>query len=139
MQSLEKKWIENKINLETYNRWHSDYTRQRNLARAQIDKLNKDYSLTNGLMRETISELTDMKALYLQAKTSGKQDLIQTVFYNSLYYENKIYRTPYIIPELGHNELIMREKRLLDIIKKGENFSIPPSGGGEGNRTPVQT
>ena len=26
------------------------------------------------------------------------------------YYDNKVYRTPYLIPELSHNELIMREK-----------------------------
>jgi len=61
------------------------------------------------------------------------------VFDDSLYYEYKVYRTPYLIPELSHNELIMREKNLLYIKKKRGNLAISPSGGGEGNRTPVQT
>jgi hypothetical protein len=53
------------------------------------------------------------------------------VFDNSLYFEDQIYRTPYLIPELAHNELKMREKNLL-YIKKRENCMIPSSGGGEG-------
>lgn len=46
---------------------------------------------------------------------------------------------PYLIPELAHNELKMKEKGLLTIIKKGDSRQRIPSGGGEGNRTPVQT
>jgi hypothetical protein len=61
-----------------------------------------------------------------------KQELIGTVFEHSLYYENRVHRTPYMIPELSHNKLIMREKNLLIWDKKRGNLPISPSGGGEG-------
>ena len=64
LHNLEKKWLAEQINFETYNRWHNDYTKQRNYLRAQID-------------------------------------------------QDKIYRTPYLIPELARNELKMKEKGLL--------------------------
>ena len=66
-----------------------------------------------------------------------KQELLRTVFDNSLYYEDRIYRTPYLISELAHNELKMKEKGLLIINKKGKNREILPLSGGEGIRTPV--
>ena len=34
--SLEKKWIEERISFETYNRWFKDYTGKRNHLRAEI-------------------------------------------------------------------------------------------------------
>ena len=56
-----------------------------------------------------------------------------------VYFEDHIYRTPYLIPELAHNELKMKEKRLLIVTKKGDFLTKIPLGGGEGIRTPVQT
>jgi hypothetical protein len=89
---------------------------------------------------ENIAWLTDMRNVYQSCQTTlQKQELIRTVFDNSLYFEDHIYRTPYLIPELAHNELKMREKTLLYIEKKRENRMILSSGGGEGIRTPVQT
>ncbi len=41
LRSLEKKWIADQVNFETYNRWNADYTKQRNYLRAQIDQLKK--------------------------------------------------------------------------------------------------
>jgi site-specific DNA recombinase len=131
--SLERKWIAEQINFETYNRWHNDFTKQRNYVRAQIDQLNKNTTDIHKLLMENISWLTDMSNVYKSCRTTlQKQELIRLVFDNSLYFEDHIYRTPYLIPELAHNELKMREKNLLYIEKKRENRMILSSGGGEG-------
>jgi hypothetical protein len=61
------------------------------------------------------------------------------VFEHGLYYQDHILRTPYVIPELAHNELILKEKDLLIIEKKRDFREKIPLGGGEGIRTPVQT
>lgn len=139
LRSLEKKWISDQISFETYNRWNGDYTKQRNSLRAQIDQLKKESNTTHALLLQTIDYLTDMRHVFETCNATQKQELVRTVFDNSLYYENKVYRTPYLIPELGHNELIMREKSLLIWEKKRGNLAISPSGGAEGSRTPVQT
>jgi len=140
LQSLERKWIAEQVSFETYNRWHNDLTKQRNYVRAQIDQLNKRSEDMHALLVKNIERLTDIENVYACCTTiAKKQELIRTVFDNSLYYQDRIYRTPYLIPELAHNALIMKEKRLLIINKKGDSLSKIPLSGGEGSRTPVQT
>lgn len=70
-----------------------------------------------------------MRNVYQSCKTTlQQQELIRLVFDNPLYFEDHIYRTPYLIPELAHNELKMKEKGCL--IKKGDSCQRIPSGGG---------
>jgi hypothetical protein len=86
---------------------------------------------------QNIERLTDMENVDLSCPTTAKkQELIRAVFDNALSYQDHIYRTPYLIPELAHNELIMRERRLLFIEKERRNRAVPPSGGGKG--TPIE-
>ena len=139
LRSLEQKWIADQVNFETYNRWYGEYTKQFNYLRSQIDDLKKQDNTTHTLLIQTVDSLSDMRHVFDTCNALQKQQLVRTVFDNSLYYENNIYRTPYLIPEFAHNELIMREKNLLIWEKKRGNFAISPSGGGEGIRTPVQT
>ena len=139
LRSLEQKWIEEKVTFDTYNRWYNDYNKQRNFIKSQIDQLGKNHSDTHRLLAEHIGWLRDVRHLYETANLLQKQEMIRAVFDNSLYYQDKVYRTPYLIPELSHNELIMREKNLLYIEKKRDFLAKIPSGGGEGTRTPVQT
>jgi site-specific DNA recombinase len=140
LQSLERKWIAEQVSFETYNRWHNDLSKQRNYLRAQIDQSNKHTNDTHALLVKNIGLLTDMENVYLSCPTTAKkQELVRVVFDNALWYEDRVYRTPYLIPELAHNELVMRGKRLLFIEKERGNRAVPSSGGGEGIRTPVQT
>jgi len=99
LQSLERKWIAEQVSFETYKRWHNDLSKQRNLIKAQIEHLNKNTSDTHTMLTQNIDRLTDMRSVYLSAqKTSQKQELVRIVFDNSLYYQDRIYRTPYLIP-----------------------------------------
>jgi site-specific DNA recombinase len=106
------------VTFETYNRWFGDYTKQRNYLRARIGQIGKDHGETFGLLRENIGFLTDIGGVYVRADTRQKQELIRTVFDQALYYQDGIYRTPYLIPELAHNELVLKEKGLLIVEKK---------------------
>ena len=113
LRSLEQKWIEIEINYETYNRWHGDYSKQLNYVQAQIDELKKQDNTTHTHLIQTVDPLSTLRHIFDACNTVQKQELVRTVFDNSLYYENKVYRTPFIIPEFTHNKLIMREKNLL--------------------------
>jgi hypothetical protein len=90
LHSPEKKWIAEQISFETYNRWHSDYTKQRNYQRAQIDQLGRGHNDTYTLLTENINWLKDMRHIYHTANLLQKQELIRTVFDNSLFYQDKV-------------------------------------------------
>jgi hypothetical protein len=54
------------------------------------------------------------------------------VFDNSLYYQEGIYRTPYLMQVFTHNEVILKEKRLLLIDahkKSGHKIRSSAHGG----------
>ena len=51
----------------------------------------------------------------------------------SLYYKEGVNRTPYLMPTFSHNELILKEKKLLIIDEKRGNLSVFPSGGAAGS------
>lgn len=139
LHSLEQKWIAEKVTFETYNRWFGDYTRQRSYLRAQVKGLSAGVDSTHSLLINNVGALSDMEYVYTRSNTVQKQQLVRVVFDNGLYYENGSYRTPYLIPQLAHNELIMREKKVLFIEKKGDFFAKIPLGGAGGGRTRVQT
>ena len=76
-----------------------------------------------------------MKFVYNQSDTIEKRALVSKVFDSNLYYENGVYRTPTIVPVLACNELIMKEKGLLEIDKKRDFPEKIPSSGAGGTRT----
>ena len=44
-----------------------------------------------------------------------KQELLRKGFDNGLYYQNGLYRTPYMMPIFHHSILTLKEKRLLEM------------------------
>ena len=139
LYSLEQKWIEEKVTFETYNRWFRDYTHQRSYLHAQVSQLSRGVNAAHALLADNISFLKDMRYVYNISTTTQKHELISVVFDNCLYFQDGVYRTPFLLPQLSHNELIMREKRVLFVEKKGDFFSKIPLGGAGGTRTRVQT
>ena len=139
LESIEQKWISNQMSFETYQRWYSRLTDQRIALKAQIAKLGQDQNETWLLLQDELEKLSDLKYLYNQAQTVEKQNMLKLVFDNSLYYQNKIYRTPYIMEIFTSNTLILKEKGLLIYECTDSKISNPPSGGAGGSRTRVQT
>lgn len=129
LHSMEEKYISNKIEFDTYTKWHSDLTQQRVEAKANIEKLNRDDNELYMLMQDNLEKFTDLKYLYKNLETTEKGEFIRLMFDSKLYYQEGIYRTPYIIPSFSHNILILKEKRLLVLDdKKGLLDKVPLSG-----------
>jgi site-specific DNA recombinase len=133
--SIEEKWITNKINHETYQKWYTIINNNRMMLNTSINRLGQDQNRVYNTLYKTLDYLTDMKFVYTQADLTEKQEIVRLGFDNNLYYQNGVYRTPTMIDELAHNSLIMRDKGLLIYEKKRENFSIPPLSGMDGTRT----
>ncbi|MEO9146925.1 MAG: hypothetical protein ABI237_15355 [Ginsengibacter sp.] len=137
--SVEEKWINNQMSFETYQRWYNDLTQKRMSLRAQISNLSQSQDETWVLLSKQFYKLNDMRSLYNAASTLQKQQIIRMGFDNRLYYQQQVYRTPYIMPIFNHNALILKEKNLL-IIEEKKGFSKKiPSSGAAGIRTLVQT
>lgn len=139
LKSVEEKWINNQIAYDTYSRWFTDLNKQKHSLRARLEKLESKEQDVFERYEEEFRRLSNLKAIYYDASTVRKQELIRVVFDSRLYYKNKAYRTPFLLNLFDANSLIFSEKGLLFIDKKGENFSILPSGGAAGIRTRVQT
>ncbi len=139
LMSIEEKWITNRIQHDTYERWHNELTIKKESLKEQIDKLRHNGDKTFLLLRDQLFYLSDLNYVYTEANTIEKQELIKMVFDDFLYYENGIYRTPYIMEPFIRNELKMREMGYLDYTKKRGNFSIIPSSGAGEIRTLVQS
>ncbi len=110
-----------------------NYAHQRSYLRAQVKGLSAGVDTTHSLLIDNVGGLSDMEYVYTRSNTVQKQQLVRVVFDNGLYYENGSYRTPYLIPQLAHNELIMMEKQVLFIEKKKDFFAKIPLGGAEGS------
>lgn len=107
--------------------------------KAQLDGLNKNDEDIHSLLEKKLVKLTDLNQLYNDCTILQKQHLIRLGFDQQLYYQDGVYRTPSLLPIFVRNELILREKKLLIVEKKGDFLAKIPSGGAEGSRTPVQT
>ncbi len=103
--------------------------------KASIEHLSSDQSKTYRILENNLEKLTDLEFVFNKTNALEKQELINMVFDQKLYYQEGMYRTPTMIDLLSHNCLIMREKGLLDYQKKRGNFSIPPLSGPDGART----
>ena len=116
--SVEKKWIANQLAFETYQRWYRELSQQKMSLKAEMDQLTRGKQTLFILLEKELKILSDMKYVYTSCTTTQKQQLLRLVFDARLYYKDKVYRTPYIMPVFDHNSLTLKEKRLLILDKK---------------------
>jgi hypothetical protein len=63
--------------------------------------------------RYSLSTISDIQGAFNGFAIPHKHRFIREVFDNSLSYAGRVYRTPYLHNLFRHNELILRDKRLL--------------------------
>lgn len=132
LESMEQKYISNKIEFDTYQRWYTQFSTQRLQLQQQLQVLKKDENETWYVLETELEKLTDLNYLYNAATTIQKQQLIRLGFDSRLYYRQGLYRTPYIMPLLAHNSLILKQKNLLLLDEEKEFCREIPRGGAHG-------
>lgn len=120
LDSIEEKFIADQISSDTYRKLDARY-------RAQLidlhNRLTDDTATQNTLVHtfeQQLPRLTNIRSLYHHAPLSDKKLLIRSVFNSGLSYYEGIYRTPSLHPVFRHNEQIMRQKGLLEILDNAE-------------------
>lgn len=117
---LEEKYINNRIEYETYSKWYSEYQSQISYLKAIIEKLSLGNREIDTLLHDAADKISNLNVYYQKASISAKQQLLNKVFDSKLYYFNGVFRTPYIYPLFKHNLLILKEKHLLFLEEKRE-------------------
>lgn len=134
IESLEKKFIADQINFETYNRWLSDYSQQRDALHYAVESSKQDSEALMDLLRRNVEKLTDLQYVYRESDTTGKQMLLRGVFDNTLTYKKDGYRTAYLPRFLWHNLLILKHKGLLVYDNLTSNPGEVEATGAQSNR-----
>lgn len=122
LQSVEEKFIDNKINFDTYNRWHNELNGKRVTLRAEIEKLSRTMDHIYFLLQDNLQKLTDLQAVYKCSDLVKGQELLRMVFDNTLYLKDKVYRTTYLMPVFTHNLLTLNQKNLLVLDDNEKNL-----------------
>jgi len=132
--AVEEKWINDTISRDTYDRWVGNYNSEMTTIRAAIARASKDQSGALTILNKHLDKLTDLRYVYENSDTLQKREFINVGFQRNLYYQDGVFRTPTMLDILAHKRLEMKEKNLLVYEKRGDNFSIIPSGGAGGIR-----
>lgn len=128
IESLETKWINNQIQFETYDRWFSSFNQESINLSDEIERLQRDGSRASDLLKTNLHQLSKLDVIYERTGITEKQEIVRRVFDSSLYYQNRTYRTAYVMPVFAHNLLILKQQQLLEVDEEKE---ISRLGGAE--------
>lgn len=124
--SVETKWIDEQMAYDTYQRHYTNLTNQINSLKSEITRLSSDQNEIWKLLENELYKLKSLPDLFISASTIEQQQMVRMVFDSQLYYQENVYRTPFILEVLSHNSLILKEKQLLVLEeKRGLAAQIP--------------
>ena len=130
LHSVESKWINNELKADTYDRWHSELSNKTQTLKGTIASLTREDNEISLLLKNELGKLSDLRSIYLSATAPQKQELLRQGFDNGLYYQNGLYRTPYMMSIFHHSILILKEKKLLEVDEnKKTGLEVRSSGG----------
>jgi len=106
INALEEKYITNKIEQSTYDKWFPIFSKDLNGKSCELDDLNKDDSKTRELYNTVLPYLTDLNWIYNQAEdVEGKQTFLKGIFWGGFTKEKVGGRTALINPIFQQNSL----------------------------------
>lgn len=92
-ESLELKYIEDKIDHDTYTSWYQRLTKEIVILQSDLDYLSKQDKITPAFIKTNITQLSKLGYIYSIASPIEKQELCRHLFSEDLYISNHHYRT----------------------------------------------
>lgn len=135
LSSLEEKYISNRIQQETYDKYFPVYHKEVSSLQSQMEELQADAQETSNLIDAYMPALTDLSYLYQLAQTvEDKQTFLKGIFPGCLTKEKIGFGTPFIDAMFYQNSLeisnLLRIKKPGDVSKTDKS----PVSSGNGNR-----
>jgi site-specific DNA recombinase len=120
IEDLESKYLNNQVNIGTYERWYSKYNIEYNSLRNENDKLSETDSKLWDLFSGNLYKLGNLWLVFESADLLTKHELLNEWFNFNLQYVNGNFRTNYIHPLFTANMLILKQKGLIDIVDNNQ-------------------
>lgn len=105
VDALEEKYITNKIEQSTYEKWFPIFSKDLNGKAIELDDLKRDDSKTRKLYDTVLPYLSDLNWIYNQADVEGKQTFLKGIFWGGFTKEMVGGRTALINPMFHPNSL----------------------------------
>jgi site-specific DNA recombinase len=113
ISGLEEKYFLNKVDDATYSKWKANYHTEISSFKDQLNDLQEPVDQVWKRYNESLGKLCDLHWVYNSSTVEDKQAFVRLVFNNSLYYQENIYRTTFLMDLFKPKALILKEKRLL--------------------------
>ena len=137
MDRLEERYVNEEIELGTYQKYQNKFRIDRALLTEEITHLNT--SVEGRLERQLslLPYLTNVPVIYEKANLNQQHAFLKGVFKHGLAFKEGAFRTPWVSPVFHHNLLGINKKGLLFVEQScGQNEAFP-LGVPEGIRTPI--
>jgi site-specific DNA recombinase len=126
LDNLEQKYIEDRVNEQTYSKWFPVYHRTVTNLKAQVNNLQGSTDDKYKVLESNLYRLKDMKWLFSNATLLQKHLFIKMVFNSGLYYSAGVYRTPEILPIFDVKPLTANENSPLIIDQEAVKIGLNP-------------
>lgn len=134
VETLEEKYISDRIDDATYQKWRPKLDRELNIKSDEINKLSQDKNRFKELLKSSMQYLSDLNWLYNKFDFEGKQALLKSIFLGGLVKEKIGFGTGLLHSIFRENSL--KIKHLLQIKGMGELTisANSPISSGDGNQ-----
>jgi site-specific DNA recombinase len=127
VRSLEEKFITGQVDLDTYTRWKSTWSKEITEQRIELARLTDLTEGNGGILKPQLTLLEDLHWMWTKASIFQKHDFVRALFPRGLILTKKGYRTPYLLSIFSGNP---RQIVGLEIGITAENAVIPSGGPG---------
>lgn len=135
IDNLEEKYIVDGLDKTTYQKWKHRFLDERASLTARSQELRKPLAAVWDSFNTNLQKLSDLNYFFSNSHIHQKHAFIRLVFDNKLYYEQDIYRTPYLLHIFSSKAMSLKEKRLLEVVQPDLEFRSLVVSSPYGNRT----
>lgn len=102
-ENLEDKYISNKLDHETFEKWKLKFNQEISLLDADLKYITTKSNLTGDVVEKNIKRLAKLGGMYEISSVEEKQELCRYIFQNHLYLSNTSYRTAFFSELFSYN------------------------------------
>lgn len=113
LDNVEEKFINSDLEIEAYKKWKARYMEEISIIRGDIQSLSRPMDQFARMFRDNLHKLGNMQFHYQSADLHTKQAILRQVFNSQLYYQEGLYRTPFLLPVFHVKASLLKEKGLL--------------------------
>jgi DNA invertase Pin-like site-specific DNA recombinase len=125
-ESIEEKYIDGKVDHETYSKWVIKFNQEIKILNSDFEYITNKKGITQEVIDKNIKKLSKLGGIYQIASPIEKQELCRYIFSGHLYLSNRTYRTGSLSSLFDINALKINDLELMNIEDMKHIYSIVP-------------